>query len=151
MNSSRPVAADRRALANQSIVATGSPISYGRVPITSLPWPRRRLGRSPKGSPTSRRRGTSGKVWRSAAGTALALGRRRAVPVGRGRRCELQAAILDLLQRGVAAERARLSDEGRRKKQAMAEHREEERLDVARDDVVASLHERPRARGALER
>jgi hypothetical protein len=31
------------------------------------------------------------------------------------------------------------------------EHGEEERLDVAGDDVIASLHQRPRARGALER
>jgi hypothetical protein len=37
MNSSRPLAAESRALANQSIVETGSPISYGLVPITSLP------------------------------------------------------------------------------------------------------------------
>ena len=83
-------AAESRAVANQSIVETGSPGSYGREPITSLPWPRRRLGRSPNGRPVRRRRGTSGNVRRSRTGHRCSR-----VPVRGGRRRELEAAVAD--------------------------------------------------------
>ena len=50
---SSPRADESRAEANQSIVETGSPGTYGRVPATSDPRPRRVLGRSPNGVPLS--------------------------------------------------------------------------------------------------
>ena len=81
-NSSRPRAAESRAVANQSIVETGSPgcVRAARRSRRRRA-PRRRLGRSPNGSPTRRRRrGTSGKVCRSRTGTAQPASRRR-VPV----------------------------------------------------------------------
>ena len=62
MNSSLPRAEDRRADAPQSIMSTSSPGRYGLEPATSVPMPRRALCIAPKASPTSRRRGTSGKV-----------------------------------------------------------------------------------------
>ena len=75
-----------------------------------------------------------------------------AVPVGRGRRRELEAALLDLLQRRVA----RRASASRRRTTRVSSRRwpstgRNSALDVAGDDVVASLHQRPRARGALER
>src|SRR6478736_10149956 len=101
--------------------------------MTSPPAPRRRLGRSPKGRPTTRRRrGTSGNVCRSRAGTFSAGGRRsrRADPVGRGSRRQRETAFLDDSERRVAAESARLGQERRRQQEPVTEDRQEQGVDV---------------------
>src|SRR5579862_8223538 len=132
-NSSPPLADESRADANQSIVETGSPGSYGREPITSVPWPRRRLGKSPNGRPLRRRLGTSGNVRRSRADM------RSPVPVRRRRRRELQTARADPAKRLLAAERAGLGEKRRGEQQAVPEHRQEEQLDVLGHDVRAPV------------
>ena len=117
-NSSPPRAAESRAEANQSIVETGSPGSYGRDADHLAcrgrgggSADRRTVGR------VSRRRGTSGNVRRSRADM------RSTVPVGRGRRRELEAARANPPERLLAAERARLGEEGSRQEQPVSEHR----------------------------
>src|SRR5579884_932361 len=114
--------------------------------MISMPWPRRRLGRSPNGSPLSRRFGTSGNVRRSRTNM-----RRLALPVGRRRRRELEAALADPAERLGAAEGARLREERRGEQEPVTEHRQEEQLDVVGNDMPATVQKRPRARGALER
>src|SRR5579862_9033060 len=93
-NSSLPRAVERRALARQSIVEIGSPRTYAREPATSVPWPRRRLGEPPNGSPETRYLGTSGNVLRVRAGTLSGNARRRRRQGGQRRRPSVCVADL---------------------------------------------------------
>ena len=73
MNASSWRASESRADAAQSIACMSSPVWYGREPATSDPEPRRRLRIVPNERPTSRPRGTSGKVMRPGRRRAAAL------------------------------------------------------------------------------
>src|SRR4051794_24923081 len=73
------------------------------------------------------------------------------VPVGRGRRRELEAPCPDPAERLLAPERTRLGKERSGREKTVPEDRQEEQLDTFRDDVRAPVQQRPRTRGALER
>src|SRR5581483_1151289 len=148
MNSSEPRAAERRAEAAQSIQPTSSPGRYSRVLATSEPTPRRTLRTPPKASPTTRRRGTSGKTAATSAGA-----RRRNVEVDvepRLRR-ELEAAQAHVLRRGDPAAVADLGEEARPEEDPVQEHGDEQLLDVLGCHVATAVQDRPRARGAVQR
>src|SRR5690349_17790572 len=104
--------------------------------------PRRRLVAPPVAVPIRRRLGLSGIVSAAACGTSgleaaedpeLALARR----LGPSDRCEYRA--LERSERAVAADGAMLGDEARREHDAVADHRQEQQLDILRRDVVAAV------------
>src|SRR5207248_196864 len=112
-NSSLARAEESRAEAAQSILATSSPGSYGRVVATSDPSPRRALRIPPNASPGTRRRGTSGKTG---PGTPRLAGVDRGrlgleVEVGARPRGEREGLGANLLRRRVPAPLARLGEE----------------------------------------
>ena len=140
------VAAERRAVAPQSIVETGSPGRYGpradhlaagpaavRAEVaerqTGQRVPRNERERLATASGHGRQLSQSG-----AGGGAIA----------RQRSFTCASAV-------VARERAGLGGVRRGEQQAVAEHREEQLLDVLRQDVVAALEQRPGPRRSLER
>src|ERR671935_1239998 len=152
MNSSVERAVAQRADDAQSIARMSSPGKYGREPRMSEPRPRRPLCIAPKDRPISRRRGTSVKT-ESVCATRLLLGRRceRARFVRLGTRRRRETTSLELVDRLVPADAARLREEARPEVDPVQQHGNEQELDVLRQDEVASVQKRPSARDALER
>src|SRR3954453_9100386 len=128
MNSSVPVADERRAEAGQSIACTSSPGRERREPATSEPRPRRALCIAPNESPIRRRRGTSVKT-EPAARPASHAGEQRAVFGPRPRR-DGEAGPLESLERLVQADYAHLREEARPDRHAVDEYHLEQPLDV---------------------
>src|SRR5207247_1421192 len=83
-------------------------------------------------------------------GRAGTLGARLPLLGLRPRR-ELETALVEHPQRLLPPLLAQHCLECRREEQSMRDNREEELLHILRDDVVAAVHERPAAGGALER
>src|SRR4029453_5081624 len=116
---------------------------------TFEPCPRFALFTLPKASPTSRRRGVSGKgspVGPPTDANDLAVAQGRLGPWS-----SFEAARFEVLQRLDTADLPHFHEEGRGDQEAVAEPGQEQRLDVLGHDVVASVQQRPAARRALER
>src|SRR5207247_5690937 len=64
---------------------------------------------------------------------------------------ESQAGVPEVRERVLPARPARLSAKGGAEPDAMRDHRQEEMLDIVRDDELAPIEERPGARRAFER
>src|SRR5829696_5432692 len=152
MNSSVPCAAESFADAAQSIASTSSPGWYGRELATSDPLPRLALCALPKARPISRRRGTSGKL--SSVGPLTVREADDLAVAAQGclrTRHRAEAARAEVLQRLRPPDLPQLDEEGRSEQDPVADHRQEEELDVFREDVVPPGQERPATCGALER
>ena len=100
------------------------------------------------GGPTSRRRGTSGKVCRSGTILRPALAASQSGAGGGASARQRSLICCSASSRPTARVSARYDA---RKEQPVSEHRQEERFDVLRDDVVASVQQRPGACRPLER
>src|SRR5436190_20941509 len=133
-NVSASRAAESRAEAAQSIDRTSSPGRYGREPATSEPSPRRALLVVPNARPISRRRTTSGNTGSRSATKSVAA-EEDDLAVGQlGPRRVLEEGHAEPLDRGAPPELARLGEEQRREDDPVAEHGQEQPVDVLRDD-----------------